>query len=296
MFWCEQGKQPLFKLWDSKSSKAKKKLDVGDQKLSEKKLHVGDEKLDVGDEKQPVDVTTGATSSLKETKDTVYVTELSNLLPEHECGSLGNKTVLRDSNDRCSCLNTQRPHSFTKPSSKKSTDLSHLESVAESADNLSQMNSRLSYPGGIAEGERCYSWSSTVTDSLCETLSQEGHDSSSYWAHALSRDLKQTYREHYEYSIQNTGVRTHSRTNISHSDMYTSLLKQGGECTKYFVSRRPYHADMLPWVKKICQLEDAKLSTMHERKRGNRRYMHYLKTAGIHLEDDVLTRLSQAFL
>lgn len=271
MFWFNQGKKPLFKTWDIKTNKDQNNRNDITKDMKEVETNLSN-----------------ARNSLFNSEDTntLAMEITSNILPVHVEELFINREQILEGR-KCNCSSLHTNHSFVKKSLTNS--YSSIDHIAESADGISEMNSFLNIDKNTYEGDR-FNWSSTLTDSLSDTFSKEKEDLTIYPITSVCKDVKNVYSENYENSFSDK-INYNERPNISYSDMHSSLLE--AHTAKYYINRKPFNSDVIPYLNKICQIEDLKLSSIHHRKRGNRRYMHYLQSVGIHLEEGALQELSK---
>merc|ERR1712224_269314 len=121
MFWCDQGKKPLFKIWKSK----KKKSVNSNQSISELNIE-GTNEIAIEDSTDD---------------ETISITELSsNILPVYKDESFLSIDRILDDGKCYSSVHTN--FSFTKCTWKD--QFSTLDNVAETSNGISEMNSMFS--------------------------------------------------------------------------------------------------------------------------------------------------------
>ena len=280
MFWCDHGNKPLFKIWKAKNKKlANNSLDKDNKSIPEASMT------------NPMEIITDEiVPSHSETN--ILVTEILPCVLNKGESLLSKQQILNDG--LCSCDNLHQNYSFMKCSVKE--QYSAIEHIAATSDNISEMNSLWTIGDNYFERD-CYKWTPTLRDSLSTTFVKEKENIFPYPMISMCKNVKEIYKVNYESFLDTNEKqidRVNNRINISYSNMYKSVLHS--HSAKYNINRRPFLEDVIPFMKKICQLEEQKFSSLHHRKRGNRRYMHYLQSSGIFLEDDVLEELTKPLL
>ncbi|XP_065659209.1 uncharacterized protein LOC100207471 isoform X2 [Hydra vulgaris] len=291
-FWFEQGKEPMYKLW---KERCLNKTINSPSQIYSNDLNTKNNSND----KSQTDNTLIKESSLVENcepsdqskkkafKIMIPRFNLKNFWknPVEEFFNIKSISSLNLWNDQC----IDSHHTFIKKTSKHTTGDHFLHNLGNIIDCVSDMDCYLC-PRYDYKEKDVYQWSAFLKDSLVDSLTTESGVPNPYPISEMLESAKFVVENCYEqcYEKKEKLVFIHHRTN--HEDLVFQRLIESKMPTLSRLDRQNFYQDVLPCLRSICSSEEQK--RILQDKRRSRRFLHYLDSVSLGLDESALKKLS----
>lgn len=202
------------------------------------------------------------------------------------------RTKLKLSWKRRTCSNPCKYHSFIKRKDTTSAaavaSITHMDRISNALDLMVEFDN-ISTSVDFLERDQNI-WSAKYTDSLCDTLPKVKVAIHPYPITEIISDGRRACGEMYIDHLCEDNAEKFQYTHERISDEFTNLYSSIVERQPISLDRKGLCSDVLPTLQNMCSSEENKKAC--QRKRNNRRFLHYFDTVGIVLDDHVKNTLA----
>lgn len=181
--------------------------------------------------------------------------------------------------------------SFLKNTRGLKTDNSSISKLSNTSDLISSMDAYIRN-GRTNSNTDQHMWTVKEQDSLTDSLTKEKDIDVPYPIGDMCRSMKNTTEECHRYFTEQNGATLayiQDRPRKNYVNLYESVEQRLP--TSYLIDRKTIPLDILPCLHNICESEEVKKVTQQRRK--NRRFLHYLDSIFMCLDEPVVNELSK---
>ncbi|XP_012553674.2 uncharacterized protein LOC100207471 isoform X1 [Hydra vulgaris] len=284
-FWFEQGKEPMYKLWKERCLNKTVTNNSPSQLYSNDKSQTDNTLIK---ESSLVENCEPSDQSKKKTfKIMIPRFNLKNFWknPVEEFFNIESISSLNLWNNQC----IDSHHTFIKKKSKHTTGDHFLHNLGNIVDCVSDMDCYLR-PRYDCKEKDVYQWSAFLKDSLVDSLTSESGVPNPYPISEMLESAKFVVENCYEQCYEKKEKLEFIQHRTNHEDLVFQRLIESKMPTLSRLDRQNFYQDVLPCLRSISSSEEQK--RILQDKRRSRRFLHYLDSVSLGLDENVLKKLS----